>query len=155
MSEGARHSHSPDVPDPEDVLDRCRAEGLRITRVLRAVVALLVDRESPVRIQECAEADPFLAECDTATLYRMFARLEERGIVRQIGMHGRSAWFGLADSFRHRHYLCCRSCGKVIPLSHECSVASLEDRIARESGFADLGHELTFYGLCPECARCA
>jgi len=152
MSEGSRHSHSPNVPDSEAVLNRCRAEGLRITRVLRAVIGVLVERELPIRIRQCAEADPFLAECDTATLYRTFARLEERGIVRQIGMPGRTAWFGLTDSFRHRHYLCCRGCGMVIPLRHECSVASLEDEIARESGFADLGHELTFYGLCPACA---
>lgn len=124
---------------------------MRVTRLLRAVLRFLLGREDPVRIQQAA-ADPSLRDCDPATLYRLFARLEENGLVRQIGMHGRSAWFGLADSLRHRHYLCCRACGLVLPLPGECALAETQERIARENGFTEINHELTFYGLCPDCA---
>lgn len=139
-------------PAVEALVRDCRAAGLRVTPVLRALLEVLARREEPIRIQQCAAEDPELGRCDPATLYRLFGRLEEQGIVRQIGMHGRSAWFGLADSLRHRHYLCCRRCGKVEPLRGECLLAETEKRIAEEHGYSGLTHELTFHGVCPACA---
>jgi Fur family transcriptional regulator, ferric uptake regulator len=50
----------------------------------------------------------------------------------------------------HHHHLVCRSCGRTV----EISLPGLEDltrSIAGEHGFAEIDHEVEFFGLCSEC----
>lgn len=136
----------------DEIIQRCRDNNMRVTRTLRAIVDLLVNTDSPVSVQSCAETGGELTNCDTVTLYRLLERLEEAGLVRRIGLHKRAAHFILSDSFRHRHFVCCTACGKVEVLEEKCTLNHHQEHIIEDTGYADVYHELVFYGICPACA---
>jgi len=140
------------LPDVDGLILRCRQCGMRVTKTLRAIIELLVSTDAPVSVQLCAEAGGELGNCDTVTLYRLLERLEDAGLVRRIGLHKRAAHFVLADSLRHRHFICCTLCGKVEALGDTCTLNHQEEHVAADTGYTTLYHELVFYGLCPDCA---
>lgn len=139
----------------DDLIERCRKAGMRSTKLLKAALDLLSQTDSPISIQQCAEKSDALAGCDQVTIYRLLERLEKVGIARRIGLHERAAHFILADSLRHRHFVCCTVCGIVTALTDHCTLGHMEEHVAEDTGFKQLYHELVFYGLCPKCTEAA
>jgi len=134
----------------ENLLEECSRSGLRRTSALRACLRVLAEAGQPMTLQEIGASPRFDASCDPATLYRLVCRLEERRIVRRIGFHSRAAHYCLREG-SHQDYLICRACGSVEVLDIACPVEHLEEQIASDSGYADLEHELEFYGRCGAC----
>ncbi len=123
---------------------------MRRTPALEACLRVLSQASHPLTLQEIPKSDEFKANADPATVYRLIQRLEERRIVRRIGFHSRAAHYCLRQQ-HHHDYLVCRDCGTVKVLDITCPVAHLEKQISSESGFADIDHELEFYGRCAGC----
>ncbi|MEM6279260.1 MAG: Fur family transcriptional regulator [Verrucomicrobiota bacterium] len=142
------HNHT--TPDLETLLEQCSQAGLRKTSALRACLNVLLHAEQPLTLQQIGGNPNLGVSCDPATIYRLITRLEEKRIVRRIGFHSRAAHFCLRES-DHQDYLICRDCGSVEVLNISCPVGELESEIAKTSGFADLEHELEFFGRCAGC----
>lgn len=134
----------------KSLMEECSAAGLRRTAALEACLKVLSTADQPMTLQQIATSSAFDVSCDPATIYRLVSRLEERRIVRRIGFHSRAAHYCLREN-HHQDYLICRDCGTVEVLDIACPVEHLEKQIADESGFADLEHELEFYGRCVTC----
>jgi Fe2+ or Zn2+ uptake regulation protein len=134
------------------LLAACRAAGLRRTRLLERVLRVLQMHPAPVSTGELLAARGIAGACDPATLYRLLQRLEEKGLVRRIGLHERSAHYALRRD-HHHDYVVCRECGDVELLKMECPVERLEREVGRRTGFREIYHELQFYGICPQCSR--
>lgn len=82
-----------------------------------------------------------------ATVYRALARMAETGEIDVImGPGGESLY--RACSVQHHHHLVCRSCGLTIEIEGPEAWAA---DVAREHGFADVGHTVEIFGLCPTC----
>ena len=95
---------------------------------------------------------PNLTElCDRATVFRLLQRLMDKGIIRRLGLHERAAYFTLLIPGRHQDFLICTSCGDIEPIKAACPVHKLEKDIAASTGYANLYHELEFFGTCPQC----
>lgn len=141
------------VDDPravvEEVLARLRPLGLRRTKLLEAVLDRLARGARPTTIGDLGAA--LSGPCDPATLYRMIERLVQAGVVRRLGLHDRALYYELVSPGRHRDYLICTGCGAIGEIGARCPVSELEAHLAASTGYADLRHELVFYGLCPEC----
>lgn len=137
---------------PADVLAACRAAGLRRTHLLRRVLDVLQSKAAPVSIRELQTAKGVHGVCDPATLYRLLQRLEEKGLVRRIGLHERAAHFTLRRG-HHHDYVVCRQCGDVALLDMACPAEKLERAVGQRTGFTDVDHELQFYGVCPKCGK--
>jgi len=75
----------------------------------------------------------------------------EKGITRRLGLHERAAYFTLLIPGRHQDFLICTSCGDIEPIKAACPVHALEKEIATKTGYANLYHELEFFGTCPKC----
>ncbi|MEM9478542.1 MAG: Fur family transcriptional regulator [Verrucomicrobiota bacterium] len=133
------------------VLDQCRAKGLRRTSALRAILSLLISADKPSTLNDLNDRLPDDAKCDPATTYRMLLRLEETGLIRRFGLHGRAAHFGLILPGKHCDFLICRDCGKIEELDMHCPVEEFEREVATKSGYDGIYHELEFFGRCPEC----
>lgn len=142
--------HTDTLPSLEDLLEQCSDAGLRKTNALRACLDILLKASQPLTLQEIGSHPELGVSCDPATIYRLITRLEEKRIVRRIGFHSRAAHFCLRSS-NHQDYLICRDCGSVEVLEISCPVEHLEQEIARTSGYADLDHELEFFGRCSGC----
>lgn len=155
----ADHCHhcQPGIPpfeievDLDELLERCRAKGMRRTYLLRRVLARMAKQAGPVSIP-CLLADEALAETgDAATLYRLMDRLEAQQIVRRVGLHERAAHYYLNLPNRHRDFLVCVDCGTVEVLKLSCPVGDFDEEVARDTGFKGVYHELQFYGHCATC----
>lgn len=132
-------------------VERCRERGLRRTSALQAVLERLIESDRPLTLANLVESKALRGRCDPATIYRMLVRLEEKGIVRRLGLHDRSAYYTILYPDQHHDYLICTECGSIDALDIPCPVESLEKTISSRFGFKKLYHELEFFGVCSEC----
>jgi Fur family transcriptional regulator, ferric uptake regulator len=158
MSKHHHHHHAGcQRPEPEIILNRvmvqAREAGLRRTRALEDVLRILIQACQPLTLGDIAESEGLISGADKATVYRMLLKLEQRGLVRRLGLHDRAAYYTIHLPDEHHDYLICNDCGRIEKLDIACPVQSLEKMIAKKSGFQRIYHELEFFGLCPECAE--
>lgn len=157
----SRHHHQHHAgcarPDPEKLLaeamERARASGLRRTKALEDVLSILIHACQPLTLADIAESDHLDSGADKATVYRLLMKLEQRTLIRRLGLHDRSAYYIMILPGEHHDYLICNDCGRIEKLDIACPVESLEKQIAKKSGFKKLYHELEFFGQCPDCSE--
>ncbi len=138
--------------DLGELVERCRAGGLRRTKALEVLLGTLLKTDRPVTLAGLEKSRPLATQCNKATIYRLLHRLTDAGIVRRLGLHERAAYFALVLPGQHRDYLICTECGTIAPIDAPCPVHELEDEIRQDTGYRDLYHELEFFGTCPKCA---
>jgi Fe2+ or Zn2+ uptake regulation protein len=138
------HTHATHVL--EDVTS-IRAGGRRVTKQRALIWNALVQAEGRhLSAKEVAEGIP---ELHQATVYRALDVLVAEGLARRTEIAGR-ALYEMAAEHLH-HHVVCTECGAVTHVHDETVRAALQ-RVARESGYALADEELTFSGVCPECA---
>jgi Fe2+ or Zn2+ uptake regulation protein len=136
-----------------ETIDRCRAAGMRRTKAMEQLLATLVEADRPMTLSELADSPRLADQCDKATVFRLLQRLNEKGVVRRLGLHERAAYFALLVPGRHRDYLICTGCGSIETVQAPCPVHQLEEEIRQKTGYRNLYHELEFFGTCPRCAE--
>ena len=72
---------------------RAREAGLRRTRALEDVLSILIHACQPLTLADIAESDRLRSGADKATVYRLLMKLEERSLIRRLGLHDRSAYY--------------------------------------------------------------
>ncbi|MFM2144159.1 MAG: hypothetical protein RLZZ476_2703 [Verrucomicrobiota bacterium] len=132
-------------------LEKAKAAGLRRTKALEDVLDILIQAHEPMNLADVAESPRLKSGADRATVYRLLIKLEEHGILRQLGLHDRSTYYTIVEEGHHDDYLICTGCGRIQRLDITCPVEALERDIEKSTGFKRLRHELEFYGLCPKC----
>jgi len=139
----------------ERIIERCRGQGMRRTRLLARLLGILLTDEGPVAVKTLSEHPEIGGQCDPATLYRLLARLQAAGIIRRIGLHERAAYYELVseDCSDHYDYVVCTQCGRLEALDMHCPVEAMEGEVARRTGYRHLHHELQYYGVCPQCTK--
>ena len=91
------------------------------------------------------------ATVGVATVYRAVAALEESGWLERVGERSGSALFARCSAGdHHHHHLICTSCGRIEPA--DCPLEVIASNLKTASGFVVTGHDVTLYGLCPDCA---
>jgi Fur family ferric uptake transcriptional regulator len=131
-------------------LDLLRASGQRLTKPRQAMLEVLTREHGPFSAEELHQR---LADgmCDLVTVYRCLAAMEEISLVRRCDFGDGSYRYEYNTGEHHHHHLICRSCRKVETL--ELCVADSLERIVRQMGYANVGHTLEFFGVCPACQR--
>lgn len=143
------HSHSrQDLPD---LAERLRRNDRKITGARRAILEALRQHPHPMTNKEVFNALP-RGRCDLATVYRSMHLLVKMKMVQRFDFGDGSARFELVsgDAHSHHHHLICNECSTVVELD-ECFPTELEEKIARQNGFAGVSHKLEFFGTCPGC----
>lgn len=135
----------------QEIIDRCRALGLRRTKALHELILTLLESDRPMTLAELASSARLADQCDKATVFRLLQRLAAHGIVRRLGLHERAAYFTLLEPGRHHDYLICTQCGQIEAVNAPCPVHQLEEEIRQKTGYRNLYHELEFFGVCPTC----
>lgn len=137
----------------KESLERAKEAGLRRTKALEDVLSILIHACQPLTLADIAESDSLDSGADKATVYRLLMKLEERSLIRRLGLHDRAAYYTVILPGEHSDYLICKDCGRIEKLDISCPVQALEKQIAKKSGFKKLYHELEFFGQCPDCAE--
>ncbi|HEY6532203.1 MAG TPA: Fur family transcriptional regulator [Acidimicrobiales bacterium] len=146
------HVHAAvDLPSLDELLERVRASGGRITTARRAVLQALLDAgDEHLTAEEVADrVHRNTPEVHLSTVYRTLESLEGLGILRQARLGAGPVSYHLAAD--EHHHAVCTSCGKVIVLPAS-SVASITRRLAKDDGFVADPQHLTITGLCADCA---
>lgn len=146
-------AHQPKTELVSALMDRARESGLRKTRALANVLTILASSPKPMTLSEIASSDLLSSGADKATVYRLLQKLEERRILRRLGLHDRSAYYAVIFPGQHHDYLICGQCGSIEELCLACPVEALEKQVADESGYTGIYHELEFFGTCPTCRQ--
>ena len=122
----------------------------RNTAQRRAILQTLADAPGPLTPQEVhAVALRDHEGLGLATVYRNLNRLAEAGAVVAIHLPGNSTRFEPAGRGHHHHFHC-QGCDQVFELTTRCPVA-IPEGVTLAGGYRVHHHELTLYGLCPEC----
>jgi Fur family transcriptional regulator, ferric uptake regulator len=134
----------------EEILDRLRAGGGRVTRSRRLVVGALLDGPghhvtAPEVVEAVRRVDPAFHE---SSVYRTLDRLTELGLVTRIEVAGGPAVFHLPR--RAHHHLVCERCGRIAGASTDL-LADVAERLASEHGFALRAEAVTLPGRCAAC----
>lgn len=85
-----------------------------------------------------------------ATVYRTLQAMASAGELDAIRTPDGQVAYRICSP-GHHHHLICRGCGRTV----EVSIPSLEQQVramAAEQGFAQVDHELEFFGTCAACA---
>ena len=82
------------------------------------------------------------------TVYRNLRQLKTEGEINELELTGSLSRF---DGYTRPHYhFRCEKCNRVFNLDESVDT-SLNERIARKTGFTVTGHVLEFRGLCHDC----
>lgn len=83
-----------------------------------------------------------------ATVYRNLNQMASAGIIKRIEGLESSVHY---DHNTHEHYhFICDKCKKVFDIDADIA-PDIEDKTFAKTGFAILGHEITFHGFCADC----
>jgi Fur family ferric uptake transcriptional regulator len=128
------------------ILQRCEANGLRMTDQRRTIAAVLQDAVDHPDVEElynrAAAVDPRIS---LATVYRTVKLFEETGILEKHEFGDGRARYEAADREHHDHLINVNS-GEVIEFL-DPEIEALQERIAAKLGYRLMGHRLELYAV--------
>ena len=137
-------------PTPEQIAERLKTAGLRLTPQRVAIYRALVQTDSHPSAQQLYEQlHPELPSLSQATVYNTLQALVEQGLVHEIGDAGDGAVHYDADLAPHVNLVCTR-CHRIDDFQTDL-LAQTDKLVADESGYQLRGARLVYYGLCPAC----
>lgn len=133
-----------------DAADLLRRAGLRVTEPRRAVVEAL-------RISPHASADTVfrlvtssVPNTSLQSVYNALGDFADAGLVRRIEPAGQPGRYELRVDDNHHHVIC-TGCGAVADI--DCVVGEAPCLTPSDThGFAVHTAEVTYWGVCPDCA---
>jgi Fur family ferric uptake transcriptional regulator len=122
--------------------------GLKITSARIKLLDIFKHAKKPLAVKEIAKN---LNGQDLVTLYRNIESLQKLGIIKQLNLNNRQAYYELASG-EHHHHVICNSCGKISDV--KIKEVALNKNFIHKIGFAKItDHSLEFFGLCKSCAK--
>ncbi|MGW2921774.1 Fur family transcriptional regulator [Streptomyces angustmyceticus] len=135
-----------------DLLGRLRGRGWRMT-VQRRVVAEVLDGEHVhlTADEVLARAAARLPEISRATVYNTLGELVSLGEVMEVATDGRAKRYD-PNAHRPHQHLVCSTCGTIRDVHPDGDLLAALPASERY-GFTLSAAEVTYRGLCPDCAR--
>lgn len=134
----------------EDSAASLRASSLRVTKQRVAVLEAVRDHphaDTETVIQSVRERLPAVSH---QAVYDSLHTLTEVGLLRHIQPSGSVARYERRIGDNH-HHLVCRSCNLIVDV--DCATGQAPCLTpSPDSGFLIEQAEVTFWGLCPDCA---
>jgi len=134
----------------EDVLDRIRERGGRVTVPRRVIIDAMLGAGEHVTADDlAARVQAEHPDIHLSTVYRCLDTLTELGVVTHVHLGHGPAVYHLAD---HPHmHVVCESCGEVVEVPDDL-LDGVARRLASEVGFT---LDPTHFALVGRCRRCA
>ena len=130
----------------ETIIERCEANGLRMTDQRRTIAAVLEGSADHPDVEELyARASAVDAGISLATVYRTVKLFEEAGILEKLEFRDGRARYEDAERDHHDHLIDLNS-GAVIEFV-DPEIEALQERIAAKLGYDLKGHRLELYGV--------
>lgn len=142
------------MPRLEQLVERMRAHGLRITPQRREIIKTLLEQGGHLTAQEVYNRlRSQFPDLSLDTVYRTLRTLAVLGIVCQLHLQtAHASKFGLLPDGHHHHHLVCIDCGDMIEV-FECPLPGLVEKWSEQHGFEPAGHAFEIYGFCGPCQK--
>lgn len=123
--------------------------GQRHTRQRDAILAVITGAKGPVSVPQILElGKKSLGALGIATVYRTLNLLAESEQIQTVILPNGETRYESANLGHHDHFQC-RGCHNVFDLA-VCPL-HLASGTVIPGGYLVEGHEMTLYGLCPDC----
>jgi Fur family peroxide stress response transcriptional regulator len=135
----------------EHLINTLRGKGYRMTPQRLALIELIAASEGhPSAAQLYARMRKRFPTTSPATVYKLLALLKEIGEVYEIDFHDDSRYDGNRPE-PHPHLICTR-CGKIVDGTMDLEPGWIR-KMETRTGYRINRHQLTFFGVCPECRK--
>ncbi|MFW5971909.1 MAG: Fur family transcriptional regulator [Bacillota bacterium] len=137
----------------EDLYEKLKDEGIRMTRQRKAIVNLLIDNKRPMT---ASDIYTILSRDDKnlrlSTIYRNLNMFVKKKVVRKIDLNidKKENYFEFIQG-EHHHHLVCVKCNEIIPF--DCPLQEYEKEISERTNYHILDHKIKMYGICPQCKK--
>ena len=133
---------------PDELTDRFRSEGLKVTPQRQAVFQVLYDNHvHPTAEAVHAEITKDLPMVSLRTVYQTLNDLTAMGELGHIHVGTGSTRFD--PNVEPHHHLVCDSCGRVVDVAADPGLAVPD---GSQHGFTVTRTEIVFRGLCADCS---
>lgn len=135
---------------PEELTERFREQGLKVTPQRQAVFRVLHgDRSHPDAESVYAEVSRQMPTISLRTVYQTLNDLADMGELQRLDLGTGSARYDTNVEEAHQH-LVCDACGLVRDVTVDLSGVRVADGLP--SGFRVAGTDLVVRGTCRTCA---
>lgn len=133
--------------------ERLRAAGLKVTKGRVAALAVLEEHSHSTAEQLHGRLAADGAPMTLQAVYLSLQVLTDRGLLRRIEPAGSASRYELRVGDNHHHLVCTR-CSHVVDV--DCADSTAPCLLpADDHGFSVAQAEITFWGVCPDCAATA
>ena len=134
----------------QDLMDRVRQHGLRITRQRSIILQALCELEGHVSAEEVYERVTLhRRDVDLSTVYRTLETLHDLDIVSHTDLGHGCTEYEIVGEQPH-HHLVCQHCGRMIELD-DAYLAPVVESIRQDFGFAPTSTHFAIFGICRAC----
>ena len=85
-----------------------------------------------------------------STVYRILEMFTAKELTEKHYLPDSRKYGFSLRAMGHRHRLICLKCRRIVEIDH-CPLAGFEAELAEKTQFDIVGHNLEWYGYCPEC----
>ncbi|GIV08145.1 MAG: transcriptional repressor [Fimbriimonadales bacterium] len=124
--------------------------GLRLTPQRVAICKILAEsKDHPTAMMIYHQLLPQFPTLSLATVYKTLNVLKTMGLIHTLGDAGDGAEHFDADLAPHINLVCVK-CHSVVDFD-ESLIDSVQQAVAKRSGYEIQGARIVYYGLCPHC----
>lgn len=137
----------------EKLTEELKKHGLKTTKARVAVLQALSESSQPVPAEQL-----YLLlrnqnlDVNLSTVYRCLESLEQVGMITRISILSGESMLFEYNNDRHRHYLICLGCKKIVTV-HHCPLGNYERELEESTDYQIEEHRLYLYGYCGECKK--
>lgn len=141
-----------DQGDYENVIQRLKTKGVRITETRKAVIDYMIrTHEHPSAEAIYHDLLPDFPNMSLATVYNNLKVLVEEGFVEEIKIsHDKTTYF---DFMGHEHLnVVCEKCGRIADFE-DVDIPDLKREAEEQTGYKITKTQVLMYGICHECSK--
>lgn len=139
------------VDNPEDIINKLKSKGHRITPAREQIVEIFINSSTPISAGDLIESFRILKiPVNKTTIYRELEFLINQSILQEIEFGEGKKRYELKTA-HHHHHIICSNCRKVEDVDLDVDLHDEEKKIEKQTGFIIQNHSLEFFGLCKNC----
>ena len=139
-----------DQSDYENVIQRLKVKGVRITETRKAVIAYMIwTHAHPSAEKIYQDLRPEFPNMSLATVYNNLKVLIEEGFVEEIKIKNDNTTY--FDFMGHEHLnIVCEKCGRIADFE-DVDLPDLRREAEKQTGYKITKTKVLIYGICADC----
>ena len=141
-----------DQSDYENVIQRLKKKGVRITETRKAVIAYMIwTHAHPSAEKIYQDLRPKFPNMSLATVYNNLKVLTDEGVVEEIKIKNDNTTY--FDFMGHEHLnIVCEKCGRIADFD-DVDIPDIKREAEEQTGYSITKTKVLMYGICSNCLK--